>query len=454
MTLGFVINWNKSCLTPTRKVQYLGFSIDSELMELSLPDQKVQKILELCQGILKEKSISIRQLSKLIGTLSASVMAVLPGPLHYRLLQVQKTKALLESHQSYDANITLPPEVRKEITWWTSHLREWNGKSVITPSPDLIITTDASKKGWGAICQQVATQGVWGINEKNLHINALELMAVLFAVKAYTKELNNCHIHVRVDNMTTMAHINRMGGTRSPTLIAITKDLWQYCLSNKITITAEHLPGVLNTIADRWSRVFLDRSNWKLDPSILPQLERNWGVTEIDLFVDRLTTQKAKYVSWRPDPGATAVDAFSIKWNQTLAYAFPPFNMINQTLAKTRKEKATIILITPVWQAQSWYPVLLEMAIEDPILLPQLHNLLTSPQGVVHPLIKDQSLTLAAWKICGKNSEIEVYHRKLPTSYWKHDGQEHNWLTKAPGTSGLAGVMENKLIHFKPLWQT
>ena len=37
-----------------------------------------------------------------------------------------------------------------------------------------------------------------------------------------------------------------------------------YCLSNKITITVEHLPGAMNQIEDRKGRDFNDSSNWKL----------------------------------------------------------------------------------------------------------------------------------------------------------------------------------------------
>ena len=40
------------------------------------------------------------------------------------------------------------------------------------------------------------------------------------------------------------------GGTKSGLLVKITKEIWALCLSKKITLTSEHLPGVQNTIAD------------------------------------------------------------------------------------------------------------------------------------------------------------------------------------------------------------
>ena len=39
--LGFVINLNKSVLTPTQLVEFLGLMIDTVAMSLSLPEEKV-----------------------------------------------------------------------------------------------------------------------------------------------------------------------------------------------------------------------------------------------------------------------------------------------------------------------------------------------------------------------------------------------------------------------------
>jgi hypothetical protein len=65
------------------------------------------------------------------------------------------------------------------------HLQEWNGRSIITPAPDLIVTTDSSKRGWGAICNGITTQGLWNLAEQTEHINALELRAAMFVVKSF-----------------------------------------------------------------------------------------------------------------------------------------------------------------------------------------------------------------------------------------------------------------------------
>ena len=90
-------------------------------------------------------------------------------------------------------------------------------------------------------------------------------------------------------------------GTHSPCLLALTLALWQWCQERNIMISAQHVHGKLNTIADSKSRVFNDFSEWKLDPqTIFPFLKG----CKIDLFASRLSTQLPRYASWRPDPEA------------------------------------------------------------------------------------------------------------------------------------------------------
>ena len=79
--LGLVINLKKSVLTPTKKLEFLGVLIDSNKMDISLPEEKIVKIQNQCQTLLSQKTVSVRELTQLIGRLSSTVIAVLPAPL-------------------------------------------------------------------------------------------------------------------------------------------------------------------------------------------------------------------------------------------------------------------------------------------------------------------------------------------------------------------------------------
>ena len=156
---------------------------------------------------------------------------------------------------------------------------------------DLVIDSDASLEGWGACCSMQRTGGPWSQQECLMHINCLELLAATLATKTFAKFRTAISISLRIDNTTAVAYVNNMGGTASKELVALTKDLWMWCLERNIQITAVHLPGVLNTIADTDSRQMLDRTDWKLNPMIFQSINNLYGPIDMDLFASKLSTQ-------------------------------------------------------------------------------------------------------------------------------------------------------------------
>ena len=295
--------------------------------------------------------------------------------------------------------------------------------------------------GLGVVCQGVRTGGVWSQMEQKLHINCLELLAGSFTIKSFTK--NRLCVHVRL----RMVYLNRLGGTRSLVLSNLALALWEWALTRNIFLSAEHIAGNLNVSADWESRNFLDSSNWKLCPEIFRSLMQIRGPCTIDLFADRLNCQLPQFCSWKPDPMALATDAFQQNWSNGRNYAFPTFCLIMRCLAKLRAEGGELILVTPVWPTQAWYPSILHMLIAPPVLLPWTPKLLCGPQGQSHPLVVNHTLPLAAWHVCANPCKREELQETLPSSAWQ------TLFITPPGTNGIAGVTSGKLIRFVPLWQ-
>ena len=79
------------------------------------------------------------------------------------------------NQESYDALIVLSPSARVELAWWLKDTHSANGSPGLLPPPDMIITTNASKKGWGAVHQSLQTNGTWSQKESLQHISYLEL---------------------------------------------------------------------------------------------------------------------------------------------------------------------------------------------------------------------------------------------------------------------------------------
>jgi hypothetical protein len=144
----------------------------------------------------------------------------------------------------------------------------------------------------------------------------------------------------------------------------------------------EHLPGVQNTVADALSRWPMDRSDWSLNPEVFQLVEHRWGPHTIDWFATRQNTRLPRFASWAADEQATYVDALQNLGKPENGYANPPFSLIGKILQKIRKTGRDLTLIVPAWPSQHWWPLLLELLSDTPLILPQVPDLFSPPERV------------------------------------------------------------------------
>ena len=83
-----------------------------------------------------------------------------------------------------------------------------------------------------------------------MYLNILELLAVKHVILAIKKEKTTNAIYIQTDNTTALSYLLKMGGTTEKTFLDLNRDIWKYLILKQITITAEYLPGILNTRAD------------------------------------------------------------------------------------------------------------------------------------------------------------------------------------------------------------
>ena len=273
--LGFLINWKKSITDPVQSIEFLGLVVDSKSLSLRVPEAKVQKIQKECQALLNKGTVSGRSLAHIIGLLTSVNPAVLPGPLHYRALQRLKNQVLRQSG-SLDILVTLDEEARKDLSFWIFDLHTQNGKLIMLPTAQVVISTDASRTGCGATSGDVFLGGHWTREESNQHINFLELKAAFLGLKGFASSLELQHIRLLMDNSTAIAFINKKGGTHSEMLSDLSLLSWSWCLKRKLSTYAEHIPGVLNGLADSLSRRRPDFSDWTLNHQVFEILLKRW----------------------------------------------------------------------------------------------------------------------------------------------------------------------------------
>ena len=128
----------------------------------------------------------------------------------------------------------------------------------------------------------------------------------------------------------------------------------------------------------------------------------------------------------------------------------PSIVMLPCILKKIREDQATCLLIAPNWLAQTWYPLMLQLFIDIPAILPMSEHSIYLPfnRQARHPLWR--ALKLAVWPLSGDAVKQEAFHHRCATYSWP-PGEMDQKDTKVPGSYGLAGVCQGIPVHFQPL---
>ena len=142
-------------------------------MSLSLPEKKILNIQNKCQTLICNPTPSVRKVASLIGTLEAARPAIWQAPLHYRQLQIQLIKSLQASQDNYETLMSLNSNAHTELQWWLQNTATVNGSTINPPAPELYITSDTSKAGWGVCCQSLTANGRWSPLEAKDHIRVI-----------------------------------------------------------------------------------------------------------------------------------------------------------------------------------------------------------------------------------------------------------------------------------------
>ncbi|KAI2650945.1 ORF V: Enzymatic polyprotein [Labeo rohita] len=183
----------------------------------------------------------------------ASSAAVTPlGLMHMRPLQHWlHTRVPRWAWHQGTSRVNITPSCRQTPSPWTDIVFLWSGVPLEQVSRRIVVTTDASKIGWGATCDGQAASGVWTGPRLFWHINCLELLAVLLALRRFRPRIQGKHVLVRSDNTATVAYINHQGDVRSFRMSQLARHLLLWSQHRLKSLRTTHIPGGTNRFARR-----------------------------------------------------------------------------------------------------------------------------------------------------------------------------------------------------------
>jgi ribonuclease HI len=372
-SLGWTMSWDKCQLEPQHTAEFLGWSWNLETLQLSMTAKRRAALLaELTQWIRRAEERAwtpTREVAALAGRLNFLRLQVQEASLYTQRLHSAISTA--RRHAGWNGLCQLNPTVLGELKWWASRISGNIPRELAARPQSMTVTTDASPAGWGAeIVHGPDTThmfGVWSPREAALTSNAKELTAVRKALEhahSHSMTEQGTRVLVRSDNTTTV-FIIKAWSTRL-TLLRHLRTLHNLTKRLDIQLETTYLPGALNSVADRLSRLGT-AMDFALKRDIFLRVTEELELNpEIDVFADETNHLVDTYASLSPTDGAAcAVDGFTLSWENRALWLHPPIRLIGRVLAKISLEGARVILVTPAWEGQTWSPQLRALALRQ-----------------------------------------------------------------------------------------
>lgn len=265
------------------EITLLGRTVNSISRTVSVPKDKLERVLKLTTIALQRGSLNIMEAQSLAGLLSFCAPAVQLGFVFCRRLWT--FIAAFRPQWGKEKRRRLPAPVRDDIKWWNELFPLYNGIRFFDDNtrPLIHVFADASELGIGAFfLDHISTASCdWHSEVDNLSlshilaaplperdrgttfdINIYEILAVLRAVMLWGHKWRGKRVIVHTDNSTTQLGISK-GTLQAPLQNEPLREILLQAARLDVVLQAVHLPGKENQLADALSRDNIKEvANW------------------------------------------------------------------------------------------------------------------------------------------------------------------------------------------------
>ncbi len=159
--LGLQVNREKSKLSPTQRISFLGMELDSVNLTARLSEERAQSMLRCLESLQRKRAVPLKHFQRLLGHMASSAAITPLGLLHMRPLQRwlhDRVPRWAWRHGTY--RVSLTPSCRRNFSPWSDLAFLRAGVPLEQVSRHIVVSTDASATGWGAMCNGHAAAGL------------------------------------------------------------------------------------------------------------------------------------------------------------------------------------------------------------------------------------------------------------------------------------------------------
>ncbi len=156
----------------------------------------------------------LKAFQRMLSLMAAASPVLQLGLLHMLPIQFwlnQRVQAWLHGRH----RVTVTRACVSALACWRDPFWLKQGVILDTAHRRKVVKTDASNKGWGALCEGKPTFGLWSKEESVLHINCLEMLAVYQACQLFLPDIRGHHVLICSDSRSAVSYINHQGGLSS-----------------------------------------------------------------------------------------------------------------------------------------------------------------------------------------------------------------------------------------------
>ena len=163
--------------------------------------------------------------------------------------------------------------IREDLSVWLSFLKNYNGKSIITPQmwcEDMQhhIFTDASKVGYSGVCGTQWFMGTFPIGWAESNIAIKEFVPFFIALHVWKDKLSNSSVLFRIDNQSVVTNVCNLT-SKLPEIMNMLRPAILFALEHNIYFYSSYIRSEDNKIADALSRLQVEKAR-----AYFPQLDR------------------------------------------------------------------------------------------------------------------------------------------------------------------------------------
>jgi hypothetical protein len=186
MDLGLSVNMQKSALQPCQSITFLGMVLDSRTMIAKLSEARIQSIQRVLALFVQGRAIPLKTFQRLLGLMAAAAPVCRLGLLHMRPLQHWlQGRVQPRAWRAGTERLVITRSCLETLAPWFGTTMFEQGSALGRVVRRVVVTTDASLSGWGALCDGRPAFGTWTGDRTRWHINCLEMEAVHLALRGF-----------------------------------------------------------------------------------------------------------------------------------------------------------------------------------------------------------------------------------------------------------------------------